>query len=245
MADEGQPAPISATFPAPPPFYKAFTVDHLNLLQSQLESAGQAPLSTFHPTQPTHGQIPDPSSIPAELQNLLPPPIPSDGTYTTFGVEHAVKTTSTADLTPPPPQAHLTDLLHQILLKFIRITHILAIDPSMEFYVPAWEELKALFESLHAGLNAWRPHQSREMLISMMEEQVKSIKAESERVRESVGRAKEVVEGISKGAMAMQEGQRIGNMPHTGPSDLENRKRTRLDKEKRMWQVIEREVGKV
>ena len=245
MADEGQPAPISATFPAPPPFYKSFTVDHLNQLQSQLESTGQAPLSTFHPTQPTHGQIPESSSIPAELQNLLPPPIPSDGTYTTFGVEHAVKPTSTADLTPPPPQAHLVDLLHQILLKFLRITHILAIDPSMEFYVSAWEELKALFESLHAGLNAWRPHQSREMLISMMEEQVKSIKAESERVRESVGRAKEVVEGISKDGLEIQEGQRVGNMPFTGPSDLDIRKRKRLDKEKRMWQVIEREVAKV
>lgn len=245
MADEGQPAPISATFPAPPPFYKAFTVDHLNRLQSQLESAGQAPLSTFHPTQPIHGKIPDSSSIPAELQNLLPPPIPSDGTYTTFGVEHAVKPASTTELTPPPPQAHLIDLLHKILLKFLRITHILAIDPSMEFYVPAWEELKALFESLHAGLNAWRPHQSREMLISMMEEQVKSVKAESERVRESVSRAKEVAEGISKGGLEIQEGQRIGKTPHTGPSDLENRKRKRLDKEKRVWQVIEREVAKV
>ena len=115
----------------------------------------------------------------------------------------------------------------------------------MEFYVPAWEELKALFESLHAGLNAWRPHQSREMLISMMEEQVKGIKAESERVRESVSRAKEVVEGISKDGLEVQERQRVGNIPTAGLSDLENRKRKRSDKEKMMWQLIEREVGKV
>ena len=242
MAEEGQQAAISSAFPAPPPFYKSFTASNLDRFREHLESIGQLTSASFSPTDPTTGSIPDSASLPADLQNLIPPSIPTQGTYSTFGTTHTVGPAA-SEAPPPPTQAHLLDIIRQILLKFLHITHILAIDPSMKFYSPAWDQLDALFKEMHDGINAWRPHQARESLIAMMEDQIKNIRSESERVRESVGRAKEVVEGVGKGGEKKQmngtvNGHGINGLASSGV------KRQRVERRDRMvWETIEREIG--
>ena len=86
MADQAQPAAISAAFPAPPPFYKSFTPQNLERQKEYLESLN---LSSPKPLS-TESSAPDLLSLPPELRNLFPPPQPPDGKYRSFGVEHDV-----------------------------------------------------------------------------------------------------------------------------------------------------------
>jgi mediator of RNA polymerase II transcription subunit 7 len=90
-------------------------------------------------------------------------------------------------------------------------------------------------------LNAYRPHQARETLILMMEEQIRTIRAETEAVRESVGRAREVVEGLARGGEGGDMNGRTGEVESEG----EKRRGVNERREKRVWEVLEREVGRI
>ncbi|KAL9098983.1 MAG: hypothetical protein Q9163_005451 [Psora crenata] len=237
MAEESQPAAISSAFPAPPPFYKTFTPENIARLQDHLESSSQGPQNTFNPINPVLASIPDDSSIPTDLRNLLPPPLPPDGTYRTFGVEHNIEPSLTPSLNPPPTPDHLLSLLRQILLKFLHITHILSIDPAMKFYGPAWDQLERLFKELHEGINAWRPYQARETLMRMMEDQIMEIKAESQRVREGIGKTKEVIEGIAN-STEKDKGKKDWSF-----AEEEAREKKDTERGKNLWKLIERDVG--
>ena len=112
----------------------------------------------------------------------------------------------------------------------------------MKYYAPAWEKLQELFKELHAGLNAWRPHQSRETLIRMMEEQVKDIREETGRCRESIGRARGVTEGV--GRMEVGNGEEVKVVD--GSDGGRKRKGEEIEmwreREKKVWAVVERQV---
>jgi mediator of RNA polymerase II transcription subunit 7 len=56
---------LSAAFPPPPPFYRHFTSENLQLLRS--------------------GNVPDTPEKKRELQYLRPPPAPVEGVYKAFG----------------------------------------------------------------------------------------------------------------------------------------------------------------
>ena len=64
MEQENGPS-LSSAFPPPPPFYKFFTSENLQLLKS--------------------GNVPDSPSKKQELQYLVPPAAPVEGGYSTFG----------------------------------------------------------------------------------------------------------------------------------------------------------------
>ncbi|KAL9128877.1 MAG: hypothetical protein Q9217_002534 [Psora testacea] len=242
MTEEIQPAAISSAFPAPPPFYKSFTSQNLDLLQKHLESLGQRSFDTFRPTDPISTAIPDNSSIPTELRKLIPPPPPADGTYLTFGTLHNINPVSTTDLTPPPSQDHLLSLLHQILLKFLHITHILSIDPAMKFYGPAWDQLEALFKGLHEGINAWRPHQARETLLRMIEEQIREVKSETQKVRDGVEKAKGVVNGIAEGTGQDEENGSVNVHQNPEFRSEEASKKKEIQRDRMLWKVIDSTV---
>ena len=249
MAEEGQQNAITSAFPAPPAFYKSFATDNLSHLQSHLESTTSNPLSIFDPTNPTHGTLPDASTLPTHLQNLVPPLIPAGGTYSTFNTVHNVAPTPESDLPSPPSPDQLIAVLRQVLLQFLKITHILSIDPSMKYYVPAWERLEVLFKEIHLGINTWRPHQAREALIGMMEEQIRVLKSETERCRDGVGKAREIVEGIRKGEggekMEVLETNGVNGVDVMNGAKVVTEKERRSRREKEVWQMIENEVEKV
>lgn len=101
--------------------------------------------------------------------------------------------------------------------------------------------MRALFSEAHAIVNEYRPHQARETLIHMMEEQVERCKMETKACKEACERVRGVLEEVEKG-----EG--LGQ-PELGSMDVEKRSRSgnegrlRIKTESRIWQMIEREVG--
>ena len=243
MAEENQPAVISSAFPAPPLFYKSFTAQNLDCLEGLLNSSSPRSPDIFRPTDPVTAPIPNADTLPPELRNLIPPPLPPGGTYHTFGTFHNIDAGRASDLTSPPAQDHLLSLLHQILFKFLHITHILSIDPAMQFYGTVWEQLEALFKEMHEGINGWRPHQARESLVRTMEEQIRDVKAETQRVRDGVTKAKKVVEAIAKGVVG-DEGHGVVNKHRSSELEKEEiRRRKPIERDNLVWEIIERNVS--
>ncbi len=108
--------------------------------------------------------------------------------------------------------------------------HCLAVDPAG--YAFKWDELHVLFQEAHAVVNEYRPHQARETLIVMMEGQVKRAREEGRGAREMVERVKTVLRGLARGdgdgegVLGREEGKEEGE-------------------ERRVWEVVGREVGYV
>jgi len=232
MADETQATVISAAYPAPPPFYKSFTPQNLERRREHLEPS--API--FPDNLPASGAFPDLLSLPPELRNLIPPPPPT-GRYRSFGTLHSLTPTEVEQNITPTP-SRLKELTENLLLTFLSLTNVLATNPGA--YGPLWDQLHEGFQEVHKVINGYRPHQARETLILMMEEQIKMVRGETNAVRESVGRAREVVEGLGK------EGEGVA-----GDGEVDGRAAQDVDKrnveirEKRVWEVLDKEVGRI
>lgn len=229
MADAPPPHPtaaISAAFPAPPPFYKAFT------------SANLAHLSSLQQSNPSL-TIED---LPPELENLLPPPPPPPSTsYRIFGEIHQSPAPPTIDPPPKePPNPHrLLQTTRQLLLTFLSLTNALVVDP--DTWAPKWDEMRALFSEAHAIVNEYRPHQARETLIHMMEEQLERSKTETKACEEACERVREVLEKVEKEeGMAQPE---AGIMELKKRSQSGKKKDLRATTESRIWEAIQQEVG--
>ena len=106
MAGQAQPIGITTAFPAPPPFYKFFTPENLERQKEYLESLKQ---SSSDPSAATP-ILPDLFSLPPELRNLIPPPLPPDGKYRLFGQELEVPTFHPTSFPPSHPTRPLTSL---------------------------------------------------------------------------------------------------------------------------------------
>lgn len=235
MADQPQSGTLSAAFPAPPPFYKSFTPQNLERLQEHLESSGQP---TSPATRPTTGPIPDLLSLPPEIRNLIPPPPPAAGKYRSFGTLHEVSAIPASEDQQTPTPTRLLSLTHKLLLTFLSLTNALATNPAG--YGPIWDELHELFQEINKVINGYRPHQARETLILMLEEQLERVRGETKDVGEAVGRAKEVVETLAREEQGA--GQRVGMDHLREPTRRGSRKEQNVDK--RIWRVLEREVGR-
>ena len=73
----------------------------------------------------------------------------------------------------------------------------------------------------------------------MMEEQLGTVRGETKSVKESVERARGVMEGLGKGE---QDGDGVGDGEGR---EKDRRKRVEERKTKRLWEVLEREVGSI
>jgi len=264
------PSAISAAFPAPPPFYKSFTPRNLDRLHELLEASNPEDSDPQQSAgKPSQKETSISLSLPPELRCLIPPPPPPEGRYRSFGDVHDVSSSllircsrkplrspknlssastankhtqqlnpappSSSTTTPAPSPPHLLHLTRCILLTFLSLVNRLATTPAT--YAPKWDELRALFEEAHAVINEYRPHQARETLILMMEEQIERCRSEGRAGREGAERVKKVleevgrVEGVGKELLRGEGGGR-GESAGDGEG------------EKRLWEVINREVGR-
>ncbi|KAL8765729.1 MAG: hypothetical protein Q9209_007294 [Squamulea sp. 1 TL-2023] len=220
-------AVISAAFPAPPPFYKSFTTSNLDRLSSIQESNPSITLL----------------DLPPDIRNLLPPPLPPPNQqYRGFGEIHENAAPTSTDTPPkdPPNPKRLLKTTRQLLLTFLSLTNSLAVEP--DTWAPKWDEMRALLSEAHGIVNEYRPHQARETLIHMMEEQIKRCKAETQGCRDVCDRVKKVIEDV--------ESQEASRKPTAGlesvhpPTTRSGNKTIRVNAtEKRIWEVIENEVG--
>lgn len=87
----------------------------------------------------------------------------------------------------------LKRIAKSLLLNFLELMGIMSINP--EQYAEKIQDLRTLFINFHHLLNEYRPHQARESLIMMMEDQLERSNSETA----GIERMKAKVEGILNG----------------------------------------------
>lgn len=109
---------------------------------------------------------------------------------------------------PAQPLNHAYYLLKiskSLLLNFLEFVGILSVSP--EQFESKVEDLRNLFINAHHLLNLYRPHQARESLIMMMEEQLKRTKEEikqMDKVKADIESLMEQLEAEGEGANAAE-----------------------------------------
>ncbi|KAF7845725.1 hypothetical protein BT93_L0970 [Corymbia citriodora subsp. variegata] len=253
MAEQSQARMLSAAFPTPPPYYKQFTKENVTRIRQIRKEAAANRAQSEVADEPSGIDI---SSLPAELQYLVPPEPPADGRYKSFGGQYdlaqpaqSLSAAGIPELYPVEiadqqhfdPTAHLQSLTRSILLNFLELVGTLSVNPTQG--PPKVEDLQNLFYNVHDLINRYRPHQARESLILMMEEQADKIKDDIRRVNE----AKEKMETLLKGVEGLQDvaaAQKpvVENAPKDdGKTDASDVKRRELQKS--MWDALEQELG--
>lgn len=239
MADNPQPRALAAPFPTPPPFYKSFTKENLQRLRKIHKASGSN------------------TETPTDLRDLVPPEPPADGRYKSFGISHDLNqpsqslsaagitqlypTASSDTETQPDPTSHMLTLTRSILLNFLELVGVLSVNPA--HYAEKIEHLQTLFYNVHDLINQYRPHQARESLILMMEEQVDKIRGEISAVEE--GREKMV--GLLKtiqtsGVVSQVELETKGGVNGVHEEEREGDK-MRREMQRRQWEALDEELG--
>jgi mediator of RNA polymerase II transcription subunit 7 len=163
MAEPDPPFQLpEAPFPAPPPFWRHFTV------------ANEAQLRRHESTEQADTKLPIPL---AYLRPPPPPPIVAEN-YTTFGQKQVIDPTKPSSLPldellfdPNQPKLDhaflLKKLTTSLLLNFLELSTILSLNPTQ--YQEKLDDFRQLFLNVHVVINMYRPHQARESAKDLLE----------------------------------------------------------------------------
>ncbi|KAI9755864.1 MAG: Mediator of RNA polymerase II transcription subunit 7 [Lichina confinis] len=89
---------------------------------------------------------------------------------------------------------YLQKMAKSLLLNFMELVGILSVDASQ--YGRKMEHLRTLFINAHHLVNEYRPHQARETLIMLMEEQLRRTRAETQGIYEAESRVETVLRDL-------------------------------------------------
>lgn len=166
---------ISSLYPPPPPYFKFFTQENLNKVNSWKKEQDQEESSPEDPRKVPEG----------ELQFLIPPEQPSGTHYRGYGnlwsFEDKLPSLKEAGwtqlykeedelITSQTKIEELHKLMDSLLLNFLELIGSMSVDPSKFHY--KIEDLKLLLININHILNTYRPHQTRESLIMLLKKQI-------------------------------------------------------------------------
>ncbi|KAL2830467.1 MED7 protein-domain-containing protein [Aspergillus cavernicola] len=199
MAEGGQQRALTTAFAPPPPLWKHFTPGNAKRLEEIKKEASKGEDGKPRKKDWSPAELRS-LTLPPELRFLVPPDIPSEQ-YSVFG---EVQNLSTAlpsleeqginQLYPSPPNPgpngepsaqpaqplnhayYLLKISKSLLLNFLEFVGVLSIAPDQ--FESKVEDIRNLFINAHHLLNLYRPHQARESLIMMMEEQLSRTREE-------------------------------------------------------------------
>ncbi|KAB5518894.1 MED7 protein-domain-containing protein [Coniochaeta sp. 2T2.1] len=204
MADEPiDTSKASSTFPDPPTFWRDFTAEKLDRMDElRTRYADQSGLDIA-----TVVRVPN---VPEDLVNLQPPAEPAGGKWRLFGEAltlddklQSLEAANVQRLVPSEDELEgkhidrafvLKRLAKSMLLNFLELMGVMGIAP--EQGAEKVDDLRTLLLNFHHVLNEYRPHQAREQLIALMQDQLDAKRAETAAVRAVVDKAKRVLEGL-------------------------------------------------
>ena len=199
---------VSALYPPPPPYMRFFTNENVTRAQDRPESQENE----------VEDSLDDQDERPAqsELDFLVPPPMPKSHQYRAFGSVWQVKdelpdletlgitrlyNTSGEDGAETTTYQYKTQelrrLLKSLLLNYLELVGVLSVNP--ELYEPKMENIRTILTNIHHLLNEYRPHQSRESLIMLLEEQLEHKKAEIQHINDVCQEVQRKLDQIQRG----------------------------------------------
>ncbi|KAJ5081819.1 hypothetical protein NUU61_010083 [Penicillium alfredii] len=257
MADTGQQRTVPAAFAPPPPLWKHFTRDNLDKLERIKTEASKGEDGQPRPHKEWTPSELRALDLPTELRMLVPPAIPTEQ-YSVFGELQSMSTVLPSlkdqgiDQLYPEPAAedtgdpskpvaplnhayYLLKISKSLLLNFLEFVGILSGSP--EQFEAKVEDLRNLFINAHHLLNLYRPHQARESLIMMMEEQL-------DRTRDEIRQMDKAQAEIEAALNQLQvEGRQTGSAQQAaeeaGVSKTQNSRA--VDDSRLIWDLLDKE----
>jgi mediator of RNA polymerase II transcription subunit 7 len=118
------------------------------------------------------------------------------------------------------------------LLNFLELVGIMSINP--EQYAEKIQDLRTLFINFHHLLNEYRPHQARESLILMMEEQLERARSETAGIEGMKVKVDRILSGLGQAKLAIGDGEKGHGLDGKADDD---------DVEVAIWEELRREFG--
>lgn len=206
------------------------------------------------PEIPTSGQY----SVFGESQSVSFHEVDLDGTYLTdlsylqlSTVLPSLKEQGIEQLYPDPPASetnqdpsqpsqplnhayYLLKISKSLLLNFLEFVGILSSSP--EQFESKVDDMRNLFINAHHLLNLYRPHQARESLIMMMEEQLRYTKDEIQQMDKLKVEIEGVLEQLhAEGGRAADAGRSVEDVPP------EKQVQSAVDDSRLLWDMLDKE----
>jgi len=239
MEEQPPPNALAAAFPNPPPFWQSFTPENLEHISSIRAFQNQESKNYVAAKELSTRLL----ELPAELRWLQPPEPPNDGKFRCFGdlfdmndplpslEEQGIQQLYTPPDTPVGKHADralvLKRLAKSLLLNFLDLVGILSINPALSESKIA--DLRTLFVNFHHLLNEYRPHQARESLIMLMQDQLEKSRAETHGIRVMKEKVDSILDGLKKKDL-VDEVSREG-------------RKEEVDDRREVWAVLDSEFG--
>lgn len=181
---------LAAVFPPPPWYYEYFT--KTNVARAKEYAKLHKP-----PASPA-----DKDSIDSFPYRLMVPPVPPKETYRGFGsvwqVHDKLLPLQSVGIRQLYDEKDVEDhngriealrrLLKSLLLNFLQLLGMMSVNP--ESFPAKTEDIRVILINMHHLLNEYRPHQSRESLILLMNEQIDKKKASIAQLRQALAQIK-------------------------------------------------------
>lgn len=217
MTSEAASNDISSLYPPAPPYIKFFTNENVEKVKEYKKNKtvtnNEEEDGVKDENNNGEGTKTNDDIITCELDFLIPPPMPSNQQYRAFGSVWQVK-----DQLPDLEVMGITQLykksedeeannyqnkiqelrklLKSLLLNYLELVGIISINP--ELFEQKVENIRTILVNIHHLLNEYRPHQSRESLIMLLEEQLEYKKSEIKKIEEVCSKVQEKLENIQK-----------------------------------------------
>lgn len=138
-------------------------------------------------------------------------------------------------------QAYLNRFNRSLIVEYVKLLGIIAVSPTNPGKNEVLKHILNLVCNMHGLINEYRPHQARETLIRIMEEQVARKKREIEGVRGMKEKVRGVLDGFGRTIEAdVSEGEG-GVARDVVRKDVEGDKRK--DVQRGMWDVLDEVLG--
>lgn len=175
---------ITSLYPPPPPYYKHFTKANID----KFEALKQAD---------------DLDAVKGALKFQVPPDVPLTPQYRGYGsvwsLDNKIPSLKSLGftqlyqdedetITSKAKIAELHKLLDSLLLNFLELVGSVAVEPA-KFYIKI-EHLKRLIINMNHLLNTYRPHQTRESLIMLLQKLIEDKRAETAKIEAAMLQAK-------------------------------------------------------
>ncbi|KIX05992.1 uncharacterized protein Z518_03966 [Rhinocladiella mackenziei CBS 650.93] len=229
MAEQEQPQQLpEAPFPAPPPFWRHFTIAN----EEQLKK-----IETSDAPQ---------EKLPLHLAYLRPPRPPPDSAefYTAFGQKQVIDPTKPSSLpteqllfNPDNPNLNhavlLSTLTKSLLLNFLELTSVLSLDPTK--HEEKMEDIRQLVLNIHVVINMYRPHQARESVKEMLE----GILEDGQREIKECIRLKQKAEDFLGDVKRLRTTTALNGAIHeNGTSGPQTSQMRKMEEQQRRWKMI-------